>query len=141
MFQKVVPLWVFSNLRLRGYLLRGVEFRVIITALLGCLGGLGVLHFRVLFAFSSLIHTGFIVVLRMVSLFGFLAYLTVYFFLNLGLVLCMWVSRVYSALDVLKVRGVRVEILVLRVSLYALSLAGLPPFSGCFLKIYFLRLC
>nr|YP_009455670.1 NADH dehydrogenase subunit 2 [Lutraria maxima]AUH21196.1 NADH dehydrogenase subunit 2 [Lutraria maxima] len=140
-FQKVVPLWVFSNIGLDGYLLGGVELVVMMTALLGCLGGLGVLHFRVLFAFSSLIHTGFMVVLSMVSLFGFFSYLLVYFFLNLGLVLCMWSSSIYSVLDVLKVRGVSVEVLVLSVSLYALSLAGLPPFSGCFLKVYFLGLC
>lgn len=88
-FQKVVPLWVFSNIGVGGYLLRGVELVVMVTALLGCLGGLGVLHFRVLFAFSSLIHTGFMVILSLVSLFGFFLYLLVYFFLNIGLVLCM----------------------------------------------------
>ena len=140
-FQKIVPLWIFCNLEMEGVYQNVLEFSVIITALLGCLGGLGVIHFRVLFAYSSLIHSGFIVVLRLVSFIGIFLYLGVYFLLNLGLVFTLWCSRVYSLIDVVKVRSSLIESFCLRVSLYALSLAGLPPFSGCFLKSFFLVFC
>nr|QSF20361.1 NADH dehydrogenase subunit 2 [Mactra sp. WB-F] len=139
--QKLVPLWVFSNMELQGGFLWFVESLLIISAFVGAVGGLGVLHFRTLLSYSSISHTCFMAVLSLQSFFSCVVYLIVYFFLNLGLVLSLWMMKIFSVSDMQKVSGFSSESAAQTISFYGLSLAGMPPFTGFFLKLYFLVVC
>jgi len=61
--QKISPLWLLSNLMLIRGTTRSIEMLAVLTSIVGCLGGLGVLNYRVLIAYSSLVHLGFLVIL------------------------------------------------------------------------------
>nr|YP_010178051.1 NADH dehydrogenase subunit 2 [Mactra quadrangularis]QUV72901.1 NADH dehydrogenase subunit 2 [Mactra quadrangularis] len=139
--QKLVPLWVFSNMELRDGFLWFVESLLIISAFVGAVGGLSVLHFRALLSYSSISHTCFMVVLSLQSFISCCIYLFVYFFLNLGLVLSLWTMKLFSVSDLQKISNPSSEMAAQTVSFYGLSLAGMPPFTGFFLKLYFLMVC
>jgi NADH:ubiquinone oxidoreductase subunit 2 (subunit N) len=79
-----------------------VEFRSVLTCLIGCVGGLMVLHFRVLLGYSSLVHIGFMAIISLERIISFFVYYIVYFIVNAGLMLSLWCVRVYSFFDLLK---------------------------------------
>ena len=64
-----------------------LEVFVVITSIIGGLGGLGVYHYRVLAAYSSLVHVGWIVIIRVVSPVGFLFYWSLYFLIIGGFII------------------------------------------------------
>lgn len=140
-FQKIVPIWIIRSINIRSSLSFIVEVCAGITGLLGCLGGLRMLHFRVLLSYSSLIHLGFIVILCMVNIRLFIIYLLIYSILNIGLIIGLWRTRTYRFLDIINFRRRTQEQQLFWVSLYLFSLAGVPPLTGCFLKILFLNRC
>nr|AKZ29885.1 NADH dehydrogenase subunit 2 [Geloina coaxans] len=134
--QKLIPLWFFVNFCLFGFFLSLVEFSCMMTCLIGCVGGLMILHYRVLLSYSSLNHLGFMVILSIVDVYGLLMYFIVYFLINVFLMVSLWVMSVYSFFDFLKNKMGSVW-----VSVYLLSLGGVPPFLGSFLKVVFLLVC
>ena len=69
--QKFVPLWLICNWASRVYRLSLLELLRCLTCLAGCLGGLGVLSFRTLLGYSSLVHLGLLIILCCVSLVAF----------------------------------------------------------------------
>nr|YP_009491830.1 NADH dehydrogenase subunit 2 [Dosinia troscheli]AWI68000.1 NADH dehydrogenase subunit 2 [Dosinia troscheli] len=135
--QKVVPLWLVSNLLLMNTELGVVELLASLTCVVGCLGGLGVLSYRVLLGYSSLVHLGFMLILCCVDEKCFLTYMSFYFLINFCLMSSFWNLGVYSFLDFVKEDKLNFLNEVWWSSLYFLSLSGLPPFSGCVLKVYF----
>nr|UJH93212.1 NADH dehydrogenase subunit 2 [Venus verrucosa]UJH93225.1 NADH dehydrogenase subunit 2 [Venus verrucosa]UJH93251.1 NADH dehydrogenase subunit 2 [Venus verrucosa]UJH93277.1 NADH dehydrogenase subunit 2 [Venus verrucosa] len=139
--QKVVPLWLLSNLSFLGEEMSALEVLAALTCLMGCLGGLGVLSYRVLLAYSSLVHLGFLIILCLTSLNYFWFYMAFYMLLNLCLMGSLsWLS-VYCFGDLMKEKKLVNLNQIWWVSLYFFSLAGLPPFSGCILKVFFLVSC
>nr|YP_010943518.1 NADH dehydrogenase subunit 2 [Mactra cumingii]WLS55698.1 NADH dehydrogenase subunit 2 [Mactra cumingii] len=138
--QKMIPVWVFSNLSLEGSLLWLVEIMLILSAFVGAVGALGVLHFRTILSYSSISHTCFMVIVSFSSFKAFLIYLVVYFLLNLGLVTSLWLMKIYTVSDLQKVSNTSSEMTSQAISFYGLSLAGMPPFTGFFLKFFFLIL-
>nr|AGH15603.1 NADH dehydrogenase subunit 2 [Mactra antiquata] len=138
--QKMIPIWVFSNLNLQGGLLWLVQVALVLSAFVGAVGGLGVLHFRSLLAYSSISHTCFMVVTSFHCFKAFLIYLSIYFFLNLGLVSSLWSMKIYTVGDLQKISSISSESVSQAISFYGLSLAGMPPFTGFFLKFFFLVL-
>nr|YP_009491817.1 NADH dehydrogenase subunit 2 [Dosinia altior]AWI67986.1 NADH dehydrogenase subunit 2 [Dosinia altior] len=139
--QKVVPLWVVSNFLLMSKELSVLELLASLTCVVGCLGGLGVLSYRVLLGYSSLVHLGFMLILCCVDEKCFLTYMSFYFLINFCLMFSFWKLSVYSFLDFVKEDKVNFLSEVWWSSLYFLSLSGLPPFSGCVLKVYFVWSC
>nr|AGW53609.1 NADH dehydrogenase subunit 2 [Arctica islandica] len=140
-FQKIVPIWMMSSMSISSSLSFMVEVCAGITGLLGCLGGLSMLHFRVLLSYSSLIHLGFMVILCMVNISLFMVYLLIYSILNMGLMMGLWSTSTYSFLDIMNFSSRTQEQQLFWVSLYLFSLAGVPPLTGCFLKMLFLNSC
>nr|QUA05889.1 NADH dehydrogenase subunit 2 [Macridiscus melanaegis] len=136
--QKVVPLWVVSNFIFMGDEMSCVEALSIFTCVVGSLSGLGVLNYRVLLGFSSIQHCGYLLVLSCCSSWSLWTYLIIYGTLSTFLMLSLWEESLYSFLDLIKKKGSENLSSVWWVSLYLMSLAGLPPFSGFVLKIYFL---
>nr|AKE36675.1 NADH dehydrogenase subunit 2 [Meretrix lamarckii] len=139
--QKVAPLWLLSNFCLGSGVVNVVEVLGVLTCLVGCVGGIGMLNYRALMGYSSLSHLGFMVILCLVEMGLFWSYLVIYGLLNLGLMASLWSLSIYSYSDLLKEGGVSFYTELMWVSFYFLSLAGVPPFSGIFLKVYFLVSC
>lgn len=139
--QKIIPLWLMCNISLRGKELMVVEIFGCCSCIVGCLGGLGVLNYRVLLGYSSLIHLGFIILICCVSLNSFWFYLFVYALLNFCLMRSLSILGLYHFIDLIKESELKTLDQIWWVRIYVLSLAGLPPFSGRIIKVYFLLVC
>nr|UFQ25509.1 NADH dehydrogenase subunit 2 [Pliocardia sp. A3710_17_S18] len=138
--QKFNPIWIMVNLMLDSYFQQVIEFSACLTGLVGCIGGIGVLQFRVLLAFSSMVHLGYMVLICLVGWELFLFYMALYFCLSLSLMMSLWICGIYSFLDLMKFNGGE-NMDLFMISLYMFSFAGIPPLSGCFMKAIFLMSC
>nr|BAV24998.1 NADH dehydrogenase subunit 2 [Isorropodon fossajaponicum] len=136
--QKFNPIWILVNLMLESNFQEMIEFSACLTGLIGCVGGIGVLQFRVLLAFSSMVHLGYMVLMCLVGWNVFLFYMALYFCLSFSLMVSFWICGIYSFLDLMKSNE---GLSLFLVSLYLFSFAGIPPLSGCFLKVIFLISC
>lgn len=132
-WQKLGLIWFLSGLGLGGKILRLLEVFVVITSIIGGLGGLGVYHYRVLVAYSSLVHVGWMVIVRVVSPVGFLFYWGLYFFIIAGFVIWFYYYGLRTFSDFVYLKGSLMD--KIGGGAYFFSLAGLPPFSGVFLKV------
>nr|QCO91536.1 NADH dehydrogenase subunit 2 [Pliocardia ponderosa] len=138
--QKFNPIWILVNLMLESYLQQMIEFSACLTGLVGCIGGIGVLQFRVLLAFSSMVHLGYMVFMCLVGWDMFLYYMVLYFCLSFSLMMSLWACGIYSFLDLVKPNESS-NMDLFSISLYMFSFAGIPPLSGCFMKAIFLISC
>nr|UFQ25457.1 NADH dehydrogenase subunit 2 [Calyptogena rectimargo] len=138
--QKFNPIWVLVNLMLESYLQQVVEFSACLTGLVGCVGGIGVLQFRVLLGFSSMVHLGCMIFMCLVSWDVFLSYMALYFCLSFSLMMSLWICGIYGFLDLMKPNEGG-DMFLFTISLYMFSFAGVPPLSGCFMKAVFLLSC
>lgn len=132
-WQKLGLIWFLRGLSFNINRLKLLEVLVVITSFVGGLGGLGVYHYRVLAAYSSLVHVGWIIIIRVVSSIAFLFYWILYFFIMGGFVLWFYYYGISSFSDFVYLKRSFIE--KLRGGVYFFSLSGLPPFSGVFLKI------
>lgn len=132
-WQKLGLIWFLRGLSFNINRLKLLEVLVVITSFVGGLGGLGVYHYRVLAAYSSLVHVGWIIIIRVVSSIAFLFYWILYFFIMGGFVLWFYYYGISSFSDFVYLKSSFIE--KLRGGVYFFSLSGLPPFSGVFLKI------
>nr|WDE73840.1 NADH dehydrogenase subunit 2 [Panopea japonica] len=134
-FQKLAPFWVISGLSM------GVEFvgfmgmLICVTSLVGAIGGLGQIYFRPLFAYSSLVHSGWMGLLCLSSSMSFLLYMLLYSVILGGFVFSLWLSQL-SYVGGLNSKNSSENSVVFWVSAFFLSLAGLPPLLGSALKLY-----
>nr|YP_010555733.1 NADH dehydrogenase subunit 2 [Euglesa coreana]UYR45730.1 NADH dehydrogenase subunit 2 [Euglesa coreana]UYR45743.1 NADH dehydrogenase subunit 2 [Euglesa coreana] len=132
-WQKLGLIWFLSGLGLGETMLSFLEIFVVITSIIGGLGGLGVYHYRVLAAYSSLVHVGWMVMISVVSSIGFLFYWSLYFFIMGGFIMWFYYYGVSTFSDFVYLKGSFMD--KLSGGVYFFSLAGLPPFSGVFLKV------
>nr|UJM44238.1 NADH dehydrogenase subunit 2 [Ensis leei] len=142
-WQKILPLWLISGMGLSGLLSLMLVICSVMTALAGGLGGLGQVYFRPLIGYSSLVHSGWMVLLAVSSISSLLLYLSVYSMILLGLLYCLSLSHSYCLQHVpgLFLSGSKNSFWVW-IGVYFLSLGGLPPFFGSVLKILgVLNLC
>merc|ERR1712117_243982 len=98
----------------------------------GGVGGLNQTQIRVLLAYSSIGHIGWILVCVIFSYSIFFIYFFVYRVVNLGIMICI---NFYSlkGVSVLNIGGVSYIYSVFLILIF-LSLAGLPPFLGFYPK-------
>jgi NADH:ubiquinone oxidoreductase subunit 2 (subunit N) len=101
----------------------------------GVFGAIGQTQLRSLFAYSSITHIGWIVIIIYFSKLGFLYYFIVYRILILRLVLIFNLIRVYSFMD-MKHRVGNSWFYMICMLLRVLRIGGVPPFSGFFIKVY-----
>nr|UYR45717.1 NADH dehydrogenase subunit 2 [Musculium lacustre] len=132
-WQKLGLIWFLSGLSFNTNSLKLLEILVVMTSFVGGLGGLGVYHYRVLAAYSSLVHVGWMIMIGVVSSLAFIMYWSLYFFIMGGFVLWFYYYGINSFSDFIYLKGSFIE--KLSGGVYFFSLAGLPPFSGVFLKI------
>jgi NADH-quinone oxidoreductase subunit N len=115
----------------------------IITMTLGNIAALRQDNMKRMLAYSSIAHAGYIlmgvVVLTIQGLQSVLVYLITYLFMNLGAFLI--VIEIYNrtgSFDLKDYRGLyrRSPFLTIAMTIFLLSLMGIPPFAGFFGKLY-----
>nr|YP_006073407.1 NADH dehydrogenase subunit 2 [Solen strictus]AER38725.1 NADH dehydrogenase subunit 2 [Solen strictus] len=134
--QKLAPIWVVGGIGLCDLWVFLLMCICCLTSFFGALGGLSQVSVRCLLAYSSLVHSGWVVVVSLVSVFVFFSYMLLYCVILAGLILglqSLGFSNLYSSSGV--IGGVFVNNHWVWVGLYFMSLAGVPPFSGMFMKI------
>lgn len=100
--QKIIPLWFLSRLMLSGWETFIIEVISCLSCVVGCLGGLGVLNYRVILAYSSFVHLGFILILTFVRVSSFWLYLIIYGLVNFFIIISLASLDVYSFIDLIK---------------------------------------
>ena len=134
-WQKLGTMFFISGVGLSGYLMGLTVVRGLTTAFIGAVGGVGQVFYRALIRYSSFIHSGWMVLIRVTRE----IYLFFYFFLYSAISLFL-----FRLLHKLGGRGVGVGgstglscpyLAWLWVVFNILSLAGLPPLVGAILKL------
>lgn len=77
---------------------------LILTGFTGCFGGIGVTNFRVLLAYSSIIHTRIIIILAFCNYEAFFYYIFFYFLVNLCLIVRLNSEGIFVIEDLIKRR-------------------------------------
>nr|YP_009192176.1 NADH dehydrogenase subunit 2 [Owenia fusiformis]ALO81694.1 NADH dehydrogenase subunit 2 [Owenia fusiformis] len=127
-WQKFIPLILLSYLIGPETFFLGIIVSVM-SSLVGGVGGLNQTRLRVLMAYSSIGHLGWMIGLMYMSWIGVMVYYGVYFVVSLSVFLFLWLFEFSSFMQVTGWRMWGKSMLIL-FSLNFFSLAGLPPFLG-----------
>lgn len=139
-WQKVAPLYIIV-----GTSLIFEHFFVLIALMnlfFGRIGALGQTQLRSLFAYSSISHIGWIMAIMFFSKVGFFYYFLLYGLLVVPTINMFKIIKVYSFKDVQIIPNLVFSSLLLMIFM-VLGLAGMPPFTGFFIKAYriYIMLC
>lgn len=124
-WQKIAPLILISYLNIKNLLL----IRVILSVIIGAIGGLNQTSLRKLIAFSSINHLGWILRSIIISESIWLIYFLFYSFLSFILTFIFNIFKLFH-LNQLFSWFVNRKILKFSIFINFLSLGGLPPFLG-----------
>lgn len=115
----------------------------VLTMTLGNIAALRQENMKRMLAYSSIAHAGYIlmgvVVLTAQGLQSVLVYLITYLFMNLGaFIIVIEIFNHTGSFDIKDYRGLykRSPFLTIAMSIFMLSLMGIPPFAGFFGKLY-----
>ena len=151
--QKIPALWIIIMFGVPFEYSGIFEVSVWITVFIGALGGIGILQYRVLLAFSSLVQTGWFVIISLCRIVVALFYLLIY---GVTLRLVLFKINVYNLFNYLDHCNFRdgsfcrwrSEVKKVGLFLDIASLSGFPPFLGrvskfvgvlCLWKFYYVR--
>lgn len=124
-WQKIAPLILISYLNIKNLLL----IRVILSVIVGAIGGLNQTSLRKLIAFSSINHLGWILRSIIIRESIWLIYFLFYSFLSLILTFIFNIFKLFH-LNQLFSLFINRKILKFSIFINFLSLGGLPPFLG-----------
>nr|ABN72885.1 NADH dehydrogenase subunit 2 [Drosophila hubeiensis] len=124
-WQKIAPLMLISYLDIKNLLL----VSVILSVIVGAIGGLNQTSLRKLMAFSSINHLGWMLMSLMISESIWLIYFLFYSFLSFILTFMFNIFKLFH-LNQLFSWFVNSKILKFTLFMNFLSLGGLPPFLG-----------
>nr|QXG19217.1 NADH dehydrogenase subunit 2 [Drosophila ficusphila] len=124
-WQKIAPLMLISYMNIKNLLL----ISVILSVIVGALGGLNQTSLRKLMAFSSINHLGWMLSSLMISESVWLIYFVFYSFLSLILTFMFNIFKLFH-LNQLFSWFVNSKVLKFSLFMNFLSLGGLPPFLG-----------
>nr|QXG19308.1 NADH dehydrogenase subunit 2 [Drosophila lowei] len=124
-WQKIAPLMLISYLDIKNLLL----ISVILSVIIGALGGLNQTSLRKLMAFSSINHLGWMLMSLMISESVWLIYFMFYCFLSFILIFMFNIFKLFH-LNQLFSWFVNSKVLKFTLLMNFLSLGGLPPFLG-----------
>lgn len=124
-WQKLAPILILSYLNIRSRL---ITF-IILSTLVGAIGGLNQRSLRKLIAFSSINHIGWIISALIFNETLWLTYFLIYSFLNFRIVI---IFRIFKVFYLNQIYSLFINSYFLKFSLLSslLSLGGLPPFLG-----------
>lgn len=124
-WQKIAPLILISYLDIKNLLL----IRVILSVIVGAIGGLNQTSLRKLIAFSSINHLGWILISLIIRESMWLIYFTFYSFLSFILTFIFNIFKLFH-LNQLFSWFINRKVLKFTLFMNFLSLGGLPPFLG-----------
>nr|WBU93862.1 NADH dehydrogenase subunit 2 [Drosophila willistoni]DAA06221.1 TPA_exp: NADH dehydrogenase subunit 2 [Drosophila willistoni] len=124
-WQKIAPLMLISYLNIKNLLL----VSVILSVIVGAIGGLNQTSLRKLMAFSSINHLGWMLSALMMNKSIWLTYFSFYFFLSIVLTFMFNLLKLFH-LNQLFSSFFNSKILKFTLFMNFLSLGGLPPFLG-----------
>nr|ACP04297.1 NADH dehydrogenase subunit 2 [Drosophila pseudoobscura] len=124
-WQKIAPLMLISYLDIKNLLL----ISVILSVIVGAIGGLNQTSLRKLMAFSSINHLGWMLMSLMISESVWLIYFTFYSFLSFILTFMFNIFKLFH-LNQLFSWFMNSKVLKFTLFMNFLSLGGLPPFLG-----------
>ncbi|KAF3759839.1 NADH dehydrogenase subunit 2 (mitochondrion) [Drosophila pseudoobscura] len=124
-WQKIAPLMLISYLNIKNLLL----ISVILSVIVGAIGGLNQTSLRKLMAFSSINHLGWMLMSLMISESVWLIYFMFYSFLSFILTFMFNIFKLFH-LNQLFSWFMNSKVLKFTLFMNFLSLGGLPPFLG-----------
>nr|YP_009713608.1 NADH dehydrogenase subunit 2 [Pseudeuphausia sinica]QGG46167.1 NADH dehydrogenase subunit 2 [Pseudeuphausia sinica] len=125
--QKIAPMSLLSFYIKEQEIL--VSMSVILSAIVGALGGLNQTFLRKLLAYSSINHMAWMMSALMMSESAWVLYFVVYSLVNMSVVMLMMVSQSYHFNHLVKFTSHKPATKMI-MSMSLLSLGGLPPFTG-----------
>ena len=133
-WQKLGVLYVISGRGIGGVVLRFTLGMRILTSIVGGFGGVGQVFYRSIISYSSLVHSGWIMVVCLVREGMFLVYYLVYSFI------AFFLFRLFNFLNTLNLRinrrgPIGRDNIKFWLIICVLSLGGLPPMVGALLKL------
>lgn len=116
------------------------EIRAFATSAVGALGGIGVLSYRVLVRYSSLVHTGWLISVCIYNSFFLCVYLLVYGAVFLGSVIRFKKNNLQGFADHCNLLKEETSVIgrefrKLEITVNLCSLSGIPPFLGGVVKL------
>nr|AJC10854.1 NADH deshydrogenase subunit 2 [Macoma balthica] len=133
--QKVGPFWGISGLGVSCWLVDSFIIFLVITSLVGALGGLAQVQFRPLLAYSSLGQTGWMGLIALLSVDLFFFYMILYTILLVGLLLTLHIINSYSVVNIPGWSFCNGLMFWVFCGGFFISLSGLPPLAGSALKL------
>nr|BCL84753.1 NADH dehydrogenase subunit 2 [Argulus japonicus] len=125
-WQKINPLYIVSITSSK------IEFFVVINAVIGAMSGLTHLSLRKLMIFSSLVHSSWIFLSMKVSLNSWILYFAGYCINSIIPMTFFYLWNINFVKDIFNFKSLNINSSSLCFSI--MNLAGLPPFSGFYLK-------
>jgi len=124
-WQKLSPIIILSYLELNNLCI----FFVILSTLIGAIGGLNQISLRKLIAFSSINHIGWIIIALTFNESIWLIYFILYSFLNFSII---YLFKIFQIFYLNQIYSLFINSYFLKFYLITsiLSLGGLPPFLG-----------
>nr|YP_010691303.1 NADH dehydrogenase subunit 2 [Drosophila neocordata]WBU93953.1 NADH dehydrogenase subunit 2 [Drosophila neocordata] len=128
-WQKIAPLMLISYLHIKNLLL----ISIVISVIVGAIGGLNQTSLRKLMAFSSINHLGWMLSTLLINKSIWLLYFSLYTFISFILIFMFNLSKIFH-LNQLFSMYFSSKIFKFTLFMNLLSLGGLPPFLGFFPK-------
>lgn len=133
--QKVGPFWGLSGLGLGDIMMNLVLILLVITSLIGSLGGLAQTQFRPLLGYSSLGQSGWIGLICVLSVNLFLIYILIYSILLSGLLISLHVINSFNVNNIVGDVNSKGVFFWLFRGRFFISIRGVPPLAGSALKL------
>nr|YP_010219066.1 NADH dehydrogenase subunit 2 [Phoneutria boliviensis]UBY46219.1 NADH dehydrogenase subunit 2 [Phoneutria boliviensis] len=122
-FQKIIPLMLISM-----FISWVFFFVVVVSLLMGVFGSFNQRDLKRLMAYSSIYHLGWILLCILIDSESWFNYLLIYMLMVFPVIFFMKVEDISDLMDMVKVSS------SLWMTVIMLSMAGMPPFLGFFLK-------
>nr|YP_010586550.1 NADH dehydrogenase subunit 2 [Rhyacophila quadrifida]UZZ44364.1 NADH dehydrogenase subunit 2 [Rhyacophila quadrifida] len=101
---------------------------IIMSALIGAIGGINQSSIRVILSFSSISHLSWMLMSLMISMNMWMLYFTIYFFLNYLIIIFLNLNNLFYLNQLYNSKISLINFLIFNINL--LSLGGIPPFLG-----------
>nr|YP_009919052.1 NADH dehydrogenase subunit 2 [Acnemia nitidicollis]QMP96645.1 NADH dehydrogenase subunit 2 [Acnemia nitidicollis] len=128
-WQKIAPLLMISYFSF----MNSFSFFIIISTIIGSLGGLNQISLRKIMAFSSINHIGWMLTAMMFNEYLWIFYFIIYSITSLTIVLIFNMNKIFYFNQLFSM-NMKSQILKFTFFISLLSLGGLPPFLGFFPK-------
>nr|AXI98688.1 NADH dehydrogenase subunit 2 [Pseudoniphargus portosancti] len=126
-FQKINPLILVSFLTKPKELLYFIQIFIVISALIGSIGGLTQFSLRKILVFSSISHLSWILASFLASNWAWVNYYMIYSFILFSLIMSLHSTETFTINDLMLKNKTSISLLI---SVSLMSIGGLPPFSG-----------